>query len=192
MENNIVLAKKLNRWAWIISGVVLALVLVMRRVKIPLPNGVDFSFLPPFHAMVNGVTALILLAAFIAIKNKRVELHRKLVFTALGLSLLFLLSYVAYHFTTPETIYGDFNGDGILEDEERLAVGKDRVVYLALLLSHILLAAFYLPFILLTFIRAYTQQFDAHKKMARWVFPIWFYVAATGPICYLLLLPYYN
>jgi putative membrane protein len=192
MENNIVLAKKLNRWAWIISGVVLALVLVMRRVKIPLPNGVDFSFLPPFHAMVNGVTALILLAAFIAIKNKRVELHRKLVFTALGLSLLFLLSYVAYHFTTPETIYGDFNGDGILEDEERLAVGKDRVVYLALLLSHILLAAFSLPFILLTFIRAYTQQFDAHKKMARWVFPIWFYVAATGPICYLLLLPYYN
>jgi putative membrane protein len=192
MENNIVLAKKLNRWAWIISGVVLALVLVMRRVKIPLPNGMDFSFLPPFHAMVNGVTALILLAAFIAIKNKRVELHRKLVFTALGLSLLFLLSYVAYHFTTPETIYGDFNGDGILEDEERLAVGKDRVVYLALLLSHILLAAFSLPFILLTFIRAYTQQFDAHKKMARWVFPIWFYVAATGPICYLLLLPYYN
>lgn len=186
------LAKKLNRWAWIISGVVLALVLVMRRVKIPLPNGMDFSFLPPFHAMVNGVTALILLAAFIAIKNKRVELHRKLVFTALGLSLLFLLSYVAYHFTTPETIYGDFNGDGILEDEERLAVGKDRVVYLALLLSHILLAAFSLPFILLTFIRAYTQQFDAHKKMARWVFPIWFYVAATGPICYLLLLPYYN
>jgi putative membrane protein len=164
----------------------------MRRVKIPLPNGMDFSFLPPFHAMVNGVTALILLAAFIAIKNKRVELHRKLVFTALGLSLLFLLSYVAYHFTTPETIYGDFNGDGILEDEERLAVGKDRVVYLALLLSHILLAAFSLPFILLTFIRAYTQQFDAHKKMARWVFPIWFYVAATGPICYLLLLPYYN
>lgn len=192
MENNIVLAKKLNRWAWIISGVVLALVLVMRRVKIPLPNGMDFSFLPPFHAMVNGVTALILLAAFIAIKNKRVELHRKLVFTALGLSLLFLLSYVAYHFTTPETIYGDFNGDGILEDEERLAVGKDRVVYLALLLSHILLAAFSLPFILLTFIRAYTQQYDAHKKMARWVFPIWFYVAATGPICYLLLLPYYN
>lgn len=192
MENNIVLAKKLNRWAWIISGIVLALVLVMRRVKIPLPNGMDFSFLPPFHAMVNGVTALILLAAFIAIKNKRVELHRKLVFTALGLSLLFLLSYVAYHFTTPETIYGDFNGDGILEDEERLAVGKDRVVYLALLLSHILLAAFSLPFILLTFIRAYTQQFDAHKKMARWVFPIWFYVAATGPICYLLLLPYYN
>jgi putative membrane protein len=141
--------------------------------------------------MVNGATALILLAAFVAIKNKKVDLHRKLIFTALGLSLLFLLSYVAYHFTTPETIYGDFNGNGVLEDEERQAVGNDRLIYLILLLSHIFLAAISLPFILLTFIRAYTQQFEAHKRMARWVFPIWFYVAATGPICYLLLLPYY-
>ncbi len=192
MEKRIELAKQLNRWAWIISGVVLALVIVMRRVKIPLPEGINFSFLPSFHAVVNGATALILLAAFIAIKNKRVDLHRKLIFTALGLSLLFLLSYVAYHFTTPETIYGDFNGNGILEDEERQAVGNDRLFYLILLLSHIFLAAISLPFILLTFIKAYTQQFEAHKKMARWVFPIWFYVAATGPICYLLLLPYYT
>lgn len=192
MEKRIELAKQLNRWAWIISGVVLALVIVMRRVKIPLPEGINFSFLPSFHAVVNGATALILLAAFIAIKNKRVDLHRKLIFTALGLSLLFLLSYVAYHFTTPETIYGDFNGNGILEDEERQAVGNDRLFYLILLLSHIFLAAISLPFILLTFIKAYTQQFEAHKKMARWVFPIWFYVAATGPICFLLLLPYYT
>mgnify|MGYP001552065613 FL=1 len=192
MEKRIELAKQLNRWAWIISGIVLALVIVMRRVKIPLPEGINFSFLPSFHAVVNGATALILLAAFIAIKNKRVDLHRKLIFTALGLSLLFLLSYVAYHFTTPETIYGDFNGNGILEDEERQAVGNDRLFYLILLLSHIFLAAISLPFILLTFIKAYTQQFEAHKKMARWVFPIWFYVAATGPICYLLLLPYYT
>ncbi|MEY2950274.1 MAG: hypothetical protein RLZZ248_1475 [Bacteroidota bacterium] len=191
MEKKIKLAKQLNRWAWGISGVVLTLVILMRRVKIPLPEGINFSFLPSFHAMVNGATALILLAAFVAIKNKKVDLHRKLIFTALGLSLLFLLSYVAYHFTTPETIYGDFNGNGVLEDEERQAVGNDRLIYLILLLSHIFLAAISLPFILLTFIRAYTQQFEAHKRMARWVFPIWFYVAATGPICYLLLLPYY-
>ncbi|MGA1544256.1 MAG: DUF420 domain-containing protein [Saprospiraceae bacterium] len=191
MEKKIKLAKQLNRWAWGISGVVLTLVILMRRVKIPLPEGINFSFLPSFHAMVNGATALILLAAFVAIKNKKVDLHRKLIFTALGLSLLFLLSYVAYHFTTPETIYGDFNGNGVLEDEERQAVGNDRLIYLILLLSHIFLAAVSLPFILLTFIRAYTQQFEAHKRMARWVFPIWFYVAATGPICYLLLLPYY-
>ena len=191
MEKKIKLAKQLNRWAWGISGVVLTLVILMRRVKIPLPEGINFSFLPSFHAMVNGATALILLAAFVAIKNKKVDLHRKLIFTALGLSLLFLLSYVAYHFTTPETIYGDFNGNGVLEDEERQAVGNDRLIYLILLLSHIFLAAISLPFILLTFIRAYTQQFESHKRMARWVFPIWFYVAATGPICYLLLLPYY-
>lgn len=192
MEGNIELAKKLNRLAWALSGIVLALVVVMRRVKIPLPETVDLSFLPSFHAMINGATAIILLAAFIAIKNKNIKLHQKLVLIALGLSLLFLLSYVAYHFTTTETIYGDFNRNGILEDEERSAVGNARVAYLILLLSHIFLAAVSLPFILLTFIRAYTQQFEAHKRMARWVFPIWFYVAATGPICYLILLPYYS
>ena len=99
------------------------------------------------------------------------------IYAAFGLSVAFLLCYVVYHFTTPATLYG---GEGAI-----------RTVYFFLLITHVVLAAGSFPFILFTFIRAYTNQIDQHKKMARWVFPIWLYVAVTGPICYFMLLPYY-
>lgn len=185
------LERKLNLGAWIVTGAVLVLVGIMRRVKIPLPEGVDLSFLAPFHAGVNALTAVTLLVALYFIKQKQVEAHRKTMMVALGLSVLFLLSYVAYHFTTPETIFGDLDHDGILSSEERAAVGSSRTFYLVILLTHIVLAAVSLPFILFTFIRAYTGQFDRHRKMARWVWPVWFYVAVTGPLAYLMLMPYY-
>jgi putative membrane protein len=185
------LAKKLNIAAWIVTAVVLALVGLMRRVKIPIPDHWDFSFLPPFHAAVNALTAVTLLTAFYFIRQKNIEAHRKAIFVALGLSVLFLLSYVTYHFTTPETIYGDVDGNGKLDAGELSAVGMYRTIYLVILLSHIVLAAFSLPLILFTFIRAFTHQFDLHKKMARWVFPIWLYVAITGPVCYWMLKPFY-
>lgn len=185
------LEKKLNIGAWVVTGAVLVLVGIMRRVKIPLPEGVDLGFLAPFHASVNALTAVTLVIALYFIKQKQVEAHRKTMMFALGLSVLFLLSYVAYHFTTPETIFGDMDGDGSLSAEELAAVGSTRTFYLVILLSHIVLAAVSLPFILFTFIRAYTGQFDRHRKMARWVWPIWFYVAVTGPVAYLMLMPYY-
>jgi putative membrane protein len=147
----------------------------MRRVKIDL--GVDFSFLPPIHASLNAMAALILLYAFYAIKNRQVENHRRAIYAAMACSALFLISYVLYHFTTPETRYG---GQGTM-----------RAVYFFFLITHVVLAAVILPFILLTFTRAYTNQFERHKRMARWVFPLWLYVAITGPICYLMLRPYY-
>jgi putative membrane protein len=173
---NIQLEKKLNTVAYIVSAVVLLLVGMMRRYKIDL--GVDFSFLPPFHATLNALTAVILLVALYFIKNGQVANHRKAIYLAMVTSGLFLLSYVLYHFTTPETKYG---GTGVL-----------RMVYFFLLLTHIFLAAISLPFILLTFNQAYTDQYERHRKMARWVFPIWLYVAITGPICYLMLMPYYT
>jgi len=191
LEQNKQLEKKLNIAAGVVTFLVLILVGLMRQVKIPLPEGVDLLFLAPFHATVNGLTAIVLLFSLIFIKQKRVEWHRKANYTALGLSVLFILSYVAYHFTTPETIFGDSNGDGVLSEAERIAAGSSRTWYLVLLLSHISLAALSLPFILLTFIRAYTNQFARHRKMARWVWPVWFYVAVTGPIVYILLRPYY-
>lgn len=175
MQPNIELEKKLNRWAWAVSAAVLVLVGLMRRVKIDL--GVDFSFLPPVHASLNAFTALILMVAFWHIKNGRVEQHRKAIYVAMVCSLLFLVSYVLYHFTTPETRYG---GEGLM-----------RTGYFFLLITHVVLAAVILPFILFTFTRAYTRQYERHKKMARWVFPLWLYVAVTGPICYLMLKPYY-
>jgi putative membrane protein len=184
--------KKLRIAAWIVTVAVLVLVGLMRRVKIPLPEGVDLGFLPPFHATVNALTAVALIVAFIFIRRKQVEAHRRTIYVALGLSLLFLLSYVAYHFTTPETLFGDANGDGLVDAAEKAAVGGLRTFYLVLLLTHISLAAIILPFILFTFIKAYTGQYAAHRRMARWVFPVWLYVAITGPICYLMLVPYYQ
>ncbi|MEY4204509.1 MAG: hypothetical protein RL013_2213 [Bacteroidota bacterium] len=172
---NIALEKKLNTLAYVVSVVVLLLVGLMRRVKIE--TDIDFSFLPPVHASLNALTAVILVVAFIHIKNGRVEQHRKAIYAAMVTSALFLLSYVLYHFTTPETRFG---GEGTI-----------RYIYFFILVTHIVLAAVTLPFILLTFNRAYTDQFDRHKKMARWVFPLWLYVAVTGPVCYLMLKPYY-
>jgi len=177
MEQNIQLAKRLNVWAWVVTGAVLVLVGLMRQVKIPLPEGWDFSFLPPFHATLNAITAVVLMAAFYFIKQKNVVMHRRMIYVAMTLSVLFLLSYVTYHFTTESVKYG---GEGAI-----------RYVYFFLLITHVVLAGLILPFILFTFIRAYTNQIEKHRKMARWVFPLWLYVAITGPICYLMLMPYY-
>ncbi|MBK7475479.1 MAG: DUF420 domain-containing protein [Haliscomenobacter sp.] len=190
-EENRLLSKKLNAAAWVLTVVVLVLVGLMRQVKIALPEGVSLSFLPPFHATVNALTAVVLLVAFYFIRKKDIARHQKAIYLALGLSVLFLLSYVAYHFTTPETLFGDSNHDGVLSLEEKGAVGGTRTAYLVLLLSHIFLAAISLPFILFTFIRGYTGQVERHRKLARWVFPVWLYVAVTGPVCYVLLMPYY-
>lgn len=183
--------KKLNTAAWIVSALVLFLVALMRELKIPLPEGVDFGFLPPFHATVNAITALVLLAALYFIKQKNIERHRQMIFLALGLSVVFLLSYVTYHITTPETLYGDADGNGVLSPEELVAVGGTRTLYLVVLLTHIALAAVGFPFILFTFVRGYTMQVEKHRRMARWVYPVWLYVAITGPVCYLMLMPYY-
>lgn len=176
MEVNKQLEKKLNIWASVVSAAVILLVVLMRSVKIDL--GLDLGFLPPVHALLNTCTAIALLVSLQSIKSGNVERHRIFNFIALGLSALFLLCYVAYHFTTPETKYG---GEGIV-----------KVVYLILLLTHILSAAVIFPFILFTLIRALTNQFDRHKKMARWVYWVWLYVAITGPLCYLMLKPYYH
>ena len=191
-SKNLELAKKLNVAAWIITVIVLVLVGMMRRVKIALPEGMDMSFLPPFHATLNAWAAVALLVALYFIKRKNVVAHQRAIYLAVGLSVLFLLSYVAYHFTTPETLYGDLNHDGVLSAEELAEVGSSRIIYLVILLTHIFLAAISLPFILFTFIRAYTGQLEKHRKMARWVYPMWLYVTITGPIAYLMLMPYYG
>lgn len=176
MDVNRQLEQRMNRAAYIVSALVLFLIVLMRRVKLDL--GVDFSFLPPLHASLNALAAIILLAAYWFIRRKNIVAHRRSIYAAMVCSALFLLSYVLYHFTTPETRYG---GEGVV-----------RYVYFFILITHVVLAAVILPFILLTFTRAYTNQFERHKKMARWVFPLWLYVAVTGPICYLMLKPYYG
>lgn len=183
------LERKLNKAAWGLSAAVLLLVGLMRAVRIPV--SVDFGFLPPVHATLNALTALALVAALVFIKQKQVARHKAAIYTAIGLSVLFLLSYVVYHFTTVEVRYGDANHDGVVDAAERAAVGAMRTVYLLLLLTHVVLAAVILPFILLTFNRGFTGQVARHKAMARWVYPVWLYVAITGPACYWMLRPFY-
>lgn len=176
---NIALGKKLDRWAVLLSLVLLAVVVALRF----LPQlsveafPFDIHILPAFHAIVNTLTAIMLLVALNFIRQKKIKQHQQAIYVAMGLSALFLVSYVVYHLFTEPTRYG---GEGAL-----------KIIYLILLASHIILAALILPFIFFTFIRAYTGQIEKHRRMAKWVFPLWLYVAVTGPICYLMLMPYY-
>jgi putative membrane protein len=171
------LSRKLGAAAWILSTVVILLVVMMQKIKLPLPEGWSTAALPPFHALLNSLVAVCLVAALTFIKLGKVHLHRASMVLAMSLSVLFLLSYVLYHTTSDPTRFG--------------GVGTVRTVYFALLISHILFAAVSLPFILFTFIAGWTNRFTAHRKLARWVFPLWLYVALTGPICYWMLRPYY-
>ena len=144
-EANLDLAKKLNLLVWIISAAVLGLVVMMQKIKIPLPEGADLSSLPGFHALLNSMAAVFLVLAIRAIKNGKVILHQKMIYAAFICSLVFLLSYVTYHITTPATLFGDANKDGLLSSAERDAVSGTRPYYLFILISHIGLAALSFP-----------------------------------------------
>ena len=182
---------KLKIAAWVVTGVVLLLVGLMRRVKIPLPDDVDVGFLPAVNASINSLTALLLVVALVFVKQKKLTAHRNAIYACLALSVVFLLCYVGYHFTTPEVLFGDQNGDGVVDATELAAVGGMRTAYLVILFSHIGLAGVLLPFILLTSLRAFVGKYEAHKKLARFVWPMWLYVAVTGPVVYVMLRPYY-
>lgn len=181
--------KKLTIASWVVSVLIFSLVALMGRYKLDV--GIDLSFLPPVHAVLNSLVTVFLLVAFFAIKNKNVTLHRRAIGGAVVCSVIFLLCYVAYHGTQQEVRFGDLNGDGMVDEIEKAKAGASRTVYLLVLLTHIVLAGISLPFILITLSLGYTNHFARHKKMARWVFPMWLYVAATGPVCYFLLRPYY-
>lgn len=167
------LARRLRVIVWVVSVLVLLLVGGMQRIRIPLPDGWSTGFLPGFHAGVNVLVALALVAAVVFIRQGRVLWHRRAMMMALVLSVVFLFSYVAYHLTSDPQRYA---GEGWL-----------RGVYFALLISHILLAAVSLPFILLSFVAAWTDDFARHRRLARRVFPVWLYVAVSGPLVYLML-----
>lgn len=137
----------------------------------------DIHLLPKFHATLNSITALILVAAFIAIRKGKVVLHKTLMLSALLCSVLFLASYVTYHSMAEATSFG--------------GAGFVRYVYYFVLISHILLAVVIVPLVGFTLVRALTGRFDKHKRLARWTLPIWLYVAVTGVIVYLMISPYY-
>jgi putative membrane protein len=179
----------LRNWIIAISIVIPIAVAALFGIKI---EGVDFSFLPPIYATINGTTAALLVLALIFIKRGKIQLHQKTIQTALGLSVLFLLCYVAYHMTSDSTLYGDLDHNGNLSTKELELVGPTRIAYVILLISHIFLSVAVIPVVLFTYLHAWEGNYQKHKKWARFAFPIWLYVAVTGVIVFFMISPYYN
>lgn len=167
--------KKYNKLIVILSIAIPVIVALLFGVKIP--NVEPLSFLPPIYATINGLTSIILMVAFFAIKNGNIDLHKKLMTTAIGFSVVFLVLYVAYHMTSDSTKFG---GEGTI-----------RYVYYFILLTHILLSVIVIPFVLITYVRGITTNIEKHKKIARITFPLWLYVAVSGVLVYIMISPYY-
>lgn len=176
----------------VFSFVVFAAVVLLTKIKLAVDLGFDIHIFAAVNAVINSIIAVTLVAALVAVKNGNYMLHKKLMVAALVLSVIFLVSYIAHHLLAGETKFGDTNFDGIVSDAEKAAVGNMRLVYFLILLTHIFLAAIILPFILFTAYRGLTAEFPAHKKLARITWPLWFYVAVTGPVVYLMISPYYH
>ena len=149
------------------------------------------SFLPPIYASINGLTALLLLMGVMAIKNGNKKVHERFMTTAIACSVVFLVMYVAYHMTADSTVYGDIDGNKILDATEKANAGSIRHLYLFILLSHIALSIIIIPLVLITYVRAIAARFDKHRKIAKITFPLWLYVAVTGVVVYLMISPYY-
>lgn len=173
------LEKKYNKWIVLLSIAIPLVVALLFGVNLR-KMGFDvepLSFLPPIYATINGITAVLLVLAVMAIKKGNRELHENLMKAAIGCSIAFLGMYVAYHMTSDSTKFG---GEGIV-----------KYVYYFILVTHILLSVIIIPLVLISYVRALSQTFDKHRKIAKITFPIWLYVAVTGVIVYLMISPYY-
>lgn len=180
---------------WLISVfsiVVFTAISVLSKFKFNFQPDFNVHIFAKINAFINSAVAVMLVAALIAIKNQKYRLHKNLMIAAMLLSVLFLVSYIAHHLLAGEAKFGDINHDGILSNEEKVNVGVLRIFYLLLLATHIVLAAVILPFILFTAYRALTSEWPLHKKLAKYTWPLWLYVAVTGPVVYFLINPYYS
>lgn len=176
----------------IFSVIVFTAVIVLGKFRLELDPGFNVHIFATINAFINSAIALLLVAALVAVKNGKYRLHKRLMTTALILSVLFLVSYIAHHLLAGEAKFGDSNHDGLVSEEEKLLVDNIRIVYYFILATHIFLAAIILPFILFTAYRALTAEYVLHKKLARITWPLWLYVAVTGPVVYWLISPYYT
>jgi putative membrane protein len=176
----------------VFSAVVLAVVTFLSKFTLDVELPFDKHIFALINAAINTGVAILLIAGLVAVKQKNYSLHKSIMLTAMVLSLLFLVTYIAHHLLAGEAKFGDANFDGVVDDAEKALLGNTRPFYLILLGTHIVLAATSLPFILFTAYRALTSDFAAHKALSKKVWPIWFYVAVTGPIVYMMIKQYYN
>jgi putative membrane protein len=144
----------------------------------PKVEGYDFSFLPPIYASINGLTAILLVTAVLAIKNGKRVLHERLMTTCIFLSASFLVMYIIYHLTSESTSFG---GEGTI-----------KYIYFFILVTHILLSIAVIPLVLFTYVRGLSGNFERHKALAKFTFPLWLYVAITGVVVYFMISPYYK
>jgi putative membrane protein len=165
-------------WVWGLTVVVVGLVaFLVSAGQVLAVEGLDVSRLPGFHALLNGTCAVLLVAGVAFVRKGRIGLHRAAMVGAFALSTIFLLSYVFYHAQAPATPFG---GEGWI-----------RPLYFTVLISHIVLAPVILPLALYTVLRAFRAEYPKHRRIARWTFPVWLYVAVTGVTVYWLMAPYY-
>jgi len=171
--------KKYNKWVWILSIVIPLAVIALFGVNLPkMGYSVQpLTMLPPIYATINGITAIVLVLAVLQIKKGNKTAHERLMKTAIGLSICFLLLYIAYHMTSTSTKFG---GNGSV-----------KYLYFFILITHILLSIAVIPLVLITYIKALSKRFDKHKKIAKITFPVWLYVAVSGVVVYLMISPYY-
>jgi putative membrane protein len=161
----------------VIAASMLVPVVVAILFTVRIPDAEPLTFLPPIYAGINALTSLLLIAALYFIKNGQRKIHETLMKVCIGLSLIFLVMYIAYHMTTDPTPFG---GEGVI-----------KYVYYFILISHILLSIIVIPLVLTSYTRAITSEFISHKKISKITFPVWLYVAVTGVIVYLMISPYY-
>jgi putative membrane protein len=173
------------------SIIVFAAIMLLSRVKLNIDPGFDAHVFAKANAIINSCVAVLLVAGFIAVKQKKYYLHKRLMIYAIILSILFLTSYIAHHLLAGETRFGDIDHNGIVTSDEKSMAGNLRLVYYCLLGTHIPLAGIILPFILFTAYRSLTGEYEKHKKLARITWPVWLYVAITGVLVYLMISPYY-
>ena len=189
------LTKNDKKAYWLIgifSVVVFSVVVLLGKFQLEVDLGFDVHIFAAANAFINATIAILLVAALWAVKNKQYALHKKLMLAALVLSVLFLVSYIAHHLLAGEAKFGDSNHDGLVDEQELLAVGNTRLIYFIILITHIFLAAIILPFILFTAYRALTAEYSLHKKLAKITWPLWLFVAVTGPVVYWMIHPYYR
>lgn len=171
--------KLLTRIIIVVSIAIPAVVGLLLVVAAPeVAAGIDLKLLPRFHAILNSITALLLITSYVMIRQGKVVAHKTINLFALLCSVLFLVSYLVYHSLSESTSFG---GEGTI-----------RYLYYFVLISHIILAVVIVPMVLFTFLHALTGRFERHRKLARWTLPLWLYVAITGVVVYLMISPYYG
>ena len=188
------LQKNDRKATWLImifSIVVFVAVTVLERVTLDVDLGFDPHILALVNAIINSVVAVLLLAGLFAAKAKKFTLHKNIMLFAIALSVIFLVTYILHHLFAGSTLYGDLNKNGKIDEAEIEAAGSMRTVYRILLSTHILMAGVSLPFILFTAYRALIGENQRHRKIAKKTWPMWFYVAVTGPVVYLMISEFY-